>query len=115
MRATQTANQLFAFTTEHAAHDDLDPPGRRGPDDIHAPIIWGMAWGLGLGGWACLRARLVFAGFGVDANDVAFVDERRNLDHDTGLEFRGFQLIRRGRALDAGRRFDNLEINRLRD
>ena len=36
LRATEAANQLFAFPAEHAPDDDLDPAGRRGPDYIHA-------------------------------------------------------------------------------
>ena len=35
-----------------------------------------------------LGAREVLAGLGVDADQVAFADERRHLDHDAGLERR---------------------------
>src|SRR5262249_6915823 len=47
---------------------------------------------------------LVLAGFGVDANLVALVDERRHLDDQPGLERRRLDLRARGRAPDAGHR-----------
>src|SRR5262249_34429824 len=47
-------------------------------------------------------AALGFPGFGVDANPVAFVDERRHLDDESGLERRRLDLSARGGALDAG-------------
>ena len=39
LRPAQAANELFALAAEHAAHDDLNPAGRGGPDYIHAGII----------------------------------------------------------------------------
>src|ERR1051326_3685243 len=67
-------------------------------------------------GWSRTRppsdAALVLAGFGVDADAVAFVDERRHLHDEAGFERRGLHLRARGRALDAGHRLLHDEIDR---
>src|SRR5262249_59181326 len=50
-------------------------------------------------------AALIFPGFGVDANLVAFVDERPHLHDETGLERRLPHLGAHRRTLDAVHRF----------
>src|SRR6267143_6023897 len=57
---------------------------------------------------------LVLAGFRVDPNLVAFVDERRHLDDEAGFERRRLDLRARRGALDAGHRFLHDEIHRRR-
>src|SRR5438045_2827855 len=55
-------------------------------------------------------AALVLAGFGVDPDLVAFVDKRRHLHDEAGLEGRRLHLRARRRALDAGHRLLHDEI-----
>src|SRR5947208_2129780 len=57
-----------------------------------------------------LHAGLVFSGFRADADLVALVDERRDVDDEAGFERRRLDLRARGRALDAGHRFLDDEI-----
>src|SRR5262245_30292969 len=59
-------------------------------------------------------ATQVRAVLGRDADDLALVDERRDLHDEPGLHGRGL-LLRRGRgALDAGRGLDDLQVHRRR-
>src|SRR5215467_2590316 len=60
------------------------------------------------------HSRLVFPRLGVDADPVAFVDERRDVDDEPRFERRGLDLRARGRALDAGHRLLHDEIDRRR-
>src|SRR3954465_4209469 len=61
-----------------------------------------------------LDAALVFPGFGVDPDLVAFVDERRHVHDQAGFEGRRLHLRARRRALDAGHGVLHREIHRRR-
>src|SRR5262249_39464712 len=60
-------------------------------------------------------ARLVFAGFGVDADPIAFVDEGRDGDDEPGFERGGLDLRAGSGALDAGHGLLDEEIDRRRE
>ena len=57
------------------------------------------------------RSRLILARFRADADPVADVDERRHLHDQAGFGARGLHLRARRRALDAGRRVLDAQID----
>src|SRR3954463_10586112 len=59
-----------------------------------------------------LHAALVFPGFGVDADPVPLVDERRHVHDQAGFERRRLDLRARRCAFDAGHRFLHRQIDR---
>src|SRR2546423_15168272 len=50
----------------------------------------------------------------VNANAVAFLDERRHLHGDAGFKLRRLRAVRRRRAFHFGRRFDDRQRDRRR-
>src|SRR5688500_10109546 len=61
-----------------------------------------------------LRASEIFPGLGADADHVAGVDERRDVDDQARFERCGLDLGAGGRALDAGRRVGDFQVDRDR-
>src|SRR3954464_11257903 len=61
-----------------------------------------------------LDAALVFPGFGVDPDLVAFVDEGRHVHDQAGFEGRRLHLRARRRALDAGHRVLHDQVDHWR-
>src|SRR5205807_8034091 len=59
------------------------------------------------------HSRLILAGLRVDADLVAFVDERRHLDDQARFERGGLHLRTRRRSLDARHGLLDDQINRL--
>ena len=60
---------------------------------------------------AALHARQIFAGFGIDANGVAIVDEKWHRNDGAGFERGGFAAAGGGVALERGRSFGDDQIN----
>src|SRR6266480_257350 len=58
-----------------------------------------------------LRARDVFARAGIDAQNLAFVDEQRHAHDGAGFELRRLLTAGRGVTAQAGIRLDDLEID----
>src|SRR5688572_13058336 len=76
---------------------------------------FGRAWVMSMPYSAVLRAREVLAALGADADCVAGVDKRRDVDDQAGFGGRGFDLVAGSRPLDARDGVDDLEVHRHRE